>query len=489
MSATFLLTFIVGYFFLLFAISFFTARKQASNQHFFSANKNSKWYMIAFGMIGTTMSGVTFISVPGKVSADAFSYYQFVIGNAIGFFVVIYVLLPMYYRLNLTSIYAYIGIRFNQRTQKIASALFLLSRTIGSAARLYLVSIVLQKFIFDAWQIPFAVTVSICLICIWAYTIKGGLHTIIWTDTIQTVLLLFALVLSIFFIVNSFEANFFTLTKTVFQQSYTQVFFTDNFLFNHKHIVKNILGGIFVTIAMVGLDQDIMQKNLSLKNIGEAQKNLLVFVGVFLVVNFLFLFIGALLKMYAEANALPPFLKTDYAYPTIALQYLSVSAGACFMLGLTAATFATTDSALTALTTSFCIDILQFKNGDNEDDNKRKRIWVHTLFCVLIFIVCMCLYGYNNDAIVNTIFIVASYTYAPLLALYVFGMYTTHALKTKYVMLVCICCPVLCYGVVQYLKIHAIYTVGFEVIIFNAAFCLLGLYAIKMKQHPSKPLS
>src|SRR5476649_2290188 len=381
MSPGILLSFIIGYFLVLLVISWLTSRKSSDNDTFFVANRNSKWYLVAFGMIGTALSGVTFISVPGKVGAasgDQFEYFQFVLGNAAGFIIIATVLLPLYYRLKLTSIYSYIESALGTWSYKTAAGIFLISRVIGSAFRLYLVVIVLQMFIFDNYHIPFAVTVLICLVLIWLYTYKGGLKTIIITDSLQTLFLVSSVFLSIYFICRSMDMNVFQAADAIKNSSYSKIFFFDNFLASHLHITKQFIGGLFITVGMTGLDQDLMQKNLSLKNIKEAQKNMFSFTGVFVVINIFFLSVGALLYIYAKHNGITV-AKTDYLYPTIALNYLGLIPAIVFMLGLTAATFATTDSALTALTTSFCVDFLNF--GKKADINSKKMVstrhWVH----------------------------------------------------------------------------------------------------------------
>ncbi|GAA3989700.1 sodium:solute symporter [Mucilaginibacter dorajii] len=445
-----LLSFIIGYFALLIGISYLTSKGTSDNSTFFIANRNSTWYLVAFGMIGTALSGVTFISVPGKVGAptgDAFSYFQFVLGNAAGFVIIATVLLPLYYRLKLTSIYSYIEEALGVWSYKTAAAIFLISRTIGSAFRLYLVVIVLQKFIFDFYHIPFGITVFICLLLIWAYTHKGGLKTIIITDSLQTLFLVSSVFLSIFFICRSLHFDIFQAADAIKQSSYSQIFFFNNFIGNRFHFGKQFLGGLFITIAMVGLDQDLMQKNLSCKNIREAQKNMFSFISVFVVINIFFLSVGALLYIYASRNGIVV-AKTDYLYPTIALNYLGLVPAVVFMLGLTAATFATTDSALTALTTSFCVDFLNFNKSENVNSRKmvRARQYVHIFFSGLIFLTIIIFNTINNDAVVNAIFKVASYTYGPLLGLYSFGLFVKRRkVNDKLVPVICVISPVICY--------------------------------------------
>jgi Na+/proline symporter len=450
MSPGILLSFIVGYFLVLLVISYLTSKKSSDNDTFFVANRNSKWYLVAFGMIGTALSGVTFISVPGKVGApsgDQFAYFQFVLGNAAGFIIIATVLLPLYYRLKLTSIYSYIEQALGTWSYKTAAAIFLLSRTIGSSFRLYLVVIVLQKFIFDSYGVPFAVTVLICLVLIWSYTFKGGLKTIIITDSLQTLFLVSSVFLSIYFICDSLNYNIFEAAEAIKNSSYSKIFFFNDFMGSHFHLSKQFLGGLFITVGMTGLDQDLMQKNLSLKNIKEAQKNMFSFTAVFVVINIFFLSVGALLYMYAQRNGITV-TKTDYLYPTIALQYLGIIPAMVFMLGLTAATFATTDSALTALTTSFCVDFLNFnKRGDvNSKKMINVRHYVHIAFSGLMFMTIILFNALNNDAVVTAIFKVASYTYGPLLGLYSFGLFMSNRqVNDKLVPFICLISPAVCY--------------------------------------------
>ncbi len=457
MTPAVLLSFIIIYFLILIAISYYTSRNSSDNDTFFLANRNSKWYLVAFGMIGTSLSGVTFISVPGKVGAlsgDQFQYFQFVLGNAIGFILIATILLPLYYRMQLTSIYGYIEQRLGFYSYKTAAGIFLISRTIGSAFRLYLVIIVLQRFIFDAYQIPFWLTVLISLLLIWSYTFKGGLKTIIITDTLQTTFLVASVFLTIYFVCSSLNLSVVEAFESVKNSAYSQIFFFEDFVSNKFHVGKQLLGGIFVTLAMVGLDQDLMQKNLSCKNIGEAQKNMFTFTGIFVVINIFFLSVGALLYIYAEKNgiAIPTDaagnVRTDFLFPEIALNHLSLIPGIIFMLGLTAATFATTDSALTALTTSFCVDFLGMDKAENKHKAgaEKTRHTVHIGFSLALFLVIIFFNSVNNSAVVSAIFTVASYTYGPLLGLYGFGLIMRKRdLRDRWVPFICLIAPLLCY--------------------------------------------
>ncbi|MFD1255875.1 sodium:solute symporter [Mucilaginibacter terrae] len=481
MSPGVLLLFIAGYFLVLILISYFTSRKASDNDTFFVANRNSKWYLVAFGMIGTALSGVTFISVPGKVGApsgDQFAYFQFVLGNAAGFIVIATVLLPLYYRLQLTSIYSYIEGALGQWSYKTAATIFLISRTIGSSFRLYLVVIVLQKFIFDSYGIPFWATVLFCLVLIWSYTFKGGLKTIIITDSLQTLFLVSSVFLSIYFICRSMDFNILEAVNAIKESSYSKIFFFNDFLSSKLHFSKAFLGGLFITIAMTGLDQDLMQKNLSCKNIGEAQKNMFSFTAVFVVINIFFLSVGALLYIYAAKNGISV-AKTDYLYPTIALQYLGVIPAIVFMLGLTAATFATTDSALTALTTSFCVDFLNFnKRGDvNTPAMVRTRHYVHVGLSLLMFVTIILFNLVNNDAVVSAIFKVASYTYGPMLGLYGFGLFMSgRQVNDKLVPFICLISPAVCFFLSTESKtLLGGYVFDNELIIVNGLITFAGL--------------
>jgi Na+/proline symporter len=435
---------------------------------------------------------VTFISVPGKVGApsgDEFAYFQFILGNAAGFIVIALVLLPLYYRLQVTSIYSYIEKALGTWSYKTAAGIFLISRTIGSAFRLYLVVIVLQKFIFDSYHVPFAVTVLICLILIWLYTYKGGLKTIIITDSLQTLFLVLSVFLSIFFICRSLHYNVFEAADAIKNSSYSKIFFWNNFVSSKLHFSKQFFGGLFITIAVVGLDQDLMQKNLSCKNIGEAQKNMFSFTSVFVVINLFFLSVGALLYIYASRYGVHV-EKTDYLYPTIALNYLGLLPAIVFMLGLTAATFATTDSALTALTTSFCVDFLNFnKRGDtNSSRMVRMRHWVHIAFSVLMFLTIIIFNTINNDAVVSAIFKVASYTYGPLLGLYSFGLLvSSRQVNDKLVPFICLVSPAVCYYLSLNSKtlLHG-YVFDNELIILNGFITFAGLWLTSTRKKKLK---
>ncbi|SKB68299.1 Na+/proline symporter [Sphingobacterium nematocida] len=494
MSPIILLSFLVVYFAVLLAVAHFTSKGSADNSTFFVANRNSKWYMVAFGMIGTALSGVTFISVPGAVGASNFSYFQFVLGNAVGFVIIAYVLLPLYYRMNLTSIYTYLEERFGHMTYKTGAAIFLVSRTIGSAFRLYLVAIVLQHFIFDAWNVPFAITVVICLLLIWLYTNKGGLKTIIVTDTLQTTFLITAVILSIYFMAKGLDFGVVDTFEAVKESSYSKIFFWEDFVGSKANFWKQFLGGIFVTIAMTGLDQDLMQKNLSMGTIKEAQKNMITFTSVFVVINIFFLAVGALLYIYAEKNGIDisTLATRDYLYPEIALNHLAILPAIIFMMGLTAATFATTDSALTALTTSYCVDFLNFNKKENPNDPAlvKKRNFVHFGFSVLMLVVILVFRLINNDSVVNAIFTAASYTYGPLLGLFTFGMLTKRAVNDKLVPYICVLSPLILFLLNTYvISVYTPYVIGLDLIIHNGLITFLLLLMTSPGRATEKALS
>ncbi|MFM1754705.1 MAG: hypothetical protein RLZZ236_1644 [Bacteroidota bacterium] len=490
MTPSIILLLIVSYFSMLFYISYVVSKKDSGNDVFFTANKNSKWYLVAFGMIGTALSGVTFISVPGEVGSpngEQFKYFQFIIGNAIGFIVVAKLLLPLYYRMNLTSIYGYIEQRMGYYSYRTAASIFLISRTISSAFRLYLVVIVLQRYVFDYYNIPFAVTVFISLLLIFSYTYKGGLKTIIITDTLQTFFLVASVFMTIYFICNSLDLSLVGAFEEVKNSNYSQIFFFDDFIGSKFHFAKQILGGMFVTIAMVGLDQDLMQKNLSCKNINEAQKNMFSFTTIFVVINLFFLSVGALLYIYATKNNIqvPVDLitnkpRTDLLFPEIALHHLALLPGVVFLLGLIAATFATTDSALTALTTSFCVDFLGMDKVENRNKTNlvRTRHIVHFAFSVGMFIVILIFNSINDSSVVGMIFRVASYTYGPLLGLYAFGLFMKSKKVTdRFVPFICLLSPALTFLINENsASLFAGYIFDNELIIVNTLITFVGLW-------------
>lgn len=484
MSPTLILSIIAAYFLVLFIIGKVTS-KGADNNSFFIGNKQSPWWIVAFGMIGTSLSGVTFISVPGWVGTAQFSYMQMVLGYLVGYTIIATVLMPLYYRLNLTSIYTYLDDRFGRASYRTGAAFFLLSRIIGAAFRLYLVAGVLQLTIFDAWGVPFFVTVVVTILFIWLYTYEGGIKTIIWTDTLQTLFMLVAVVLTVVIISREMGFGFTEMVQTIRSSDYSKIFFFEDV--NHpKYFWKQFAAGAFISIVMTGLDQDMMQKNLSCKNIGEAQKNMFSFSFVLVGVNLIFLALGALLYLFASAKGIDIPAKADNLYPIIATGgELPIIVGILFILGLVAAAYSSADSALAALTTSACVDILDIEEKPKEGQIKlRKR--VHILMSGVLVLTIMIFRWINDDSVISTLFKVAGYTYGPLLGLYAFGMFNKRSIKDKLAPVICILSPILCY--IINLNSEALlggYKFGFELLILNGAITFLGLLLISSKEEVS----
>lgn len=485
MQPIYLLSLIAAYFCVLLLIAYFTG-KNDTNDTFFSANKKSPWYIVAFGMIGASLSGVTFISVPGWVQASQFSYMQVVLGYMVGYIVIAYVLIPIYYNLQVTSIYEFLKHRFGPTSHKTGFVFFFISRVLGSAFRLFLVASVMQYFIFDAWNIPFEITVIFSILLIWIYTFKGGIKTIVWTDTLQTVFLLSAVFATIYIILNRLNLNVTDIFTSTEFDKYNKIFFTDDFN-GKKHFIKSFLGGMFIAIAMTGLDQDMMQKNLTCKNTKEAQWNVLSLGFVLILVNFVFLTLGALLFIYAEKFGIQiPIveenIKTDLLFPEIALKGdLSFSIGIIFILGLIAAAYSSADSALTSLTTSYCIDFLEIKKRE-ESKQKAIRKRTHIGISVLLIIVIIIFKYVLKENVISSLLQVASYTYGPLLGLFTFGIFTKLNIKDKYVWMVAIISVVLSYLLdANSITLLNGYQFGYELLIINGLFTFVGLFLIKDK--------
>ena len=479
---------IVGYFLLLIAVSYFTG-KDAGNDNFFLAGRKSPWFLVAFGMIGASLSGVTFISIPGVVGAGgknmAFSYMQMVFGYLLGYIVIANVLLPLYYRLNLTSIYGYLEKRFGVYAYKTGAAYFLLSRTIGASFRLFLVAIVLQKFVMDPFGIPFWATVLITILLIWVYTFRGGINTIVWTDTIQTLCMLTAVILTILAIGSALETNLGGMVDMIRQSEYSQMFYFNGGWSDPNNFFKQFISGALITIVMTGLDQDMMQKNLSCKNIWDAQKNMYTFSFVLIFANLLFLALGALLYIYAANVGLEVPASTDQLFPTIALQHLSPAIGIVFILGLTAAAYSSADSALTSLTTSFCVDFLGFEKKEaTGEELKRTRFMVHVGFSLLLLLTIIFFKSINNDAVISQLFVAAGYTYGPLLGLFSFGMMTKLRVRDHLVVPVCLAAPIISFFLNKFsAEILAGFEFGFLIIALNGLLTFLGLLAISYREY------
>lgn len=473
MSSTLLLSVISLYFILLFFISYLTG-KDDSNDSFFLGNRNSPWYVISYGMIGVTLSGVTFLSVPGMVGSSEFSYLQMVFGFFVGYFVISRVLLPLYYNLGLTSIYTYLKDRLGYSSYKTGSAFFLLSRTIGSAFRLYLMATVLQFAVFDAWNIPFFITVIITIVLIWLYTHRSGMKTIIWTDTLQTTFMLASVIIIAYILIDRMGFDFSSAYNLIKDSDYSKVFFFEDWT-DKKYFFKQFFSGVFMAIVMTGLDQDQMQKNLSCRNLKDAQKNMTVFSIILIFVDLLFLSFGAILFIYSESVGFNIPSKTDLLFPYIVFNSgMPIYVGLLFIIGIIAAAYSTADSALTSLTTSFCIDIIEIDKQEPEKQVKTRKK-VHVLFCFILLVVILLFDALNNESVIKSLFTVAGYTYGPLLGMFSFGLFTKHKVKDKFVPFVAIASPVICYILSLYIPF------GFELLILNGFITFLGLFLLRVK--------
>ncbi|WP_298346902.1 sodium:solute symporter [uncultured Algibacter sp.] len=482
MTATQIILLIAAYFIVLILISYFTG-KEDSNDAFFKANKSAPWYLVAFGMIGASLSGVTFISVPGAVETKQFGYLQVVFGYFFGYLVIAYVLLPIYYKLNLTSIYTYLKDRFGNVSYKTGSVAFLISRVIGAAFRLFLVAKVLQLLIFDQYGIPFTITVIITIALIWLYTFKGGIKTIIFTDTLQTLFMLISVVVTIIFLASALDLNSISEIYTnVKESALSKTFFFED-INDAQYFIKSFLAGMFITITMTGLDQDMMQKNLTCKNLKEAQKNMVSFSVVLIFVNILFLVLGLMLTQYANQHGITA--KKDDLFPTIAmLPEIGIITSAFFLLGLIAAAYSSADSALTSLTTSFCIDIIELDKKP-KDSQKRIRKQTHVFISILLVIVIVLFDAIFKDvSVIWELFKAAGYTYGPLLGLFALGIFTKVQLKDRYVWIIAIVAPIVSYFINKYsVDLLNGYQIGFEILIINGLLTFLGLVLIRRKQN------
>ncbi|OHX65317.1 sodium:solute symporter [Flammeovirga pacifica] len=478
MTPTIVIIVIFLYFLLLFGISILTSEKgEKQSQTFFTANKSSKWYLVAYGMVGATLSGVTFISVPGMVAKGGWGYLQFMMGNMLGYLVIAYVLIPLFYSKQFVSIYEYLKDRFGVKASKTGALFFMLSQTIGAAFRLYLAALVLQIAFFEAFNIPFAVSVFVIILLIWLYTFQGGIKTIVWTDTLQTTFLLLAAVWTIYTIGSDLGLTPSSMVQTISESEMSTIFNWD--WKSPTFFWKQLLAGMFITISMNGLDQNIMQKNLTCKSKGEAQKNVLSFAVVFFLSTVVFLSLGVLLYEYAGYNDILIPAKADELYPTLALNYFGTFTAIVFLLGIIAAAFSSADSALTALTTSFCVDFLRLKNGI--ESNKKRKL-VHIGFSLLLFVVIVVFRAVNNDSVVSDVFKAAGYTYGPLLGLFAYGIFSTNQIDDKKVLVVCLLAPILSFVLNTFSKeLFFGYQFGFEILLINAGLTILGLWFISKK--------
>jgi SSS family solute:Na+ symporter len=476
-----ILLLIAGYFGILLFISFLT-NKDGSNSDFFKAGKKSPWYLVAFGMIGASLSGVTFISVPGWVEASQFSYFQVVLGYIVGYAVIGLVLLPLYYKLNLTSIYTYLEGRFGTFSYKTGASFFLLSRIIGASFRLYLVAIVLQSLVFDEMGIPFWLTVTITILLIWLYTFKSGIKTIVWTDTLQTLFMLIAVGVAIYYVSTDLGISGGEILNLVSDSELSKMFFFDDWRAGN-YFPKQFLSGAFIAIVMTGLDQAMMQKNLTCRNLKDAQKNMFWFTIVLTFVNLVFLTLGLLLTIFAEKNGIDA--HKDQLFSTIATQSeLGIGIAVFFLLGLIAAAYSSADSALTSLTTSFSIDILDIEKKYDEKKQVRVRKKIHILISlVLIAVIIIFKYVIADATVISKLFTFAGYTYGPLLGLYAFGLFTKINVKDFWVPLVAILTPFIGYVISYYCKTYLDFDFGFFILVLNGAITFLGLVLIRAKQN------
>ena len=502
MSPWLLFSFVVGYFVLLLVVAYYTSRN-SNNDSFFIGNRSSNWMLVAFGMIGTSLSGVTFVSVPGTVGGAGFAYFQVVIGYLIGYFLIAFILLPLYYRLNLTSIYNYLQHRFGMISYKTGALFFIISRTLGATARLYLVINILQIFILDNLGMPFWLTTIIILLMIILYTFEGGVKTIVFTDTLQTSFMLLGLVVCTIFIMNNLGHSFSGTLNELGNLGMTKIFNTD--INSSSHFLKHIMGGAFITVAMTGLDQEMMQKNISVKNLKDSQKNMITFSIIMALVNFLFLFLGGLLYIFAAEKGInvPP----DDLFPTAALSYMPTAVSIIFIIGLISALFPSADGALTALTSSFCLDILGLKRREDWSESRRRkiRLAIHFTFAFIFFIIVLGFKLVDNKSIIDVILKVAGFTYGRLLGLFAFGILSKRMINDRLSLFVCLLAPLLILGVdminniewyqpqmnlsgqwVESIKslsksVFGDFKIGYELLIYNGILTYLGLWAISKK--------
>jgi len=480
MTPTLILLIFVVYTVILFVVTFITARK-ANHQSFYIGNKVSPWFVVAYGMIGASLSGVTFMSVPGWVGETQFSYMMVAFGYFFGYVVIAMVLLPLYYRLKLTSIYGYLEQRFGFWSYKTGAGFFIISRVIGASLRMFLVINVLQIFVFDAWNVPFWINVAIFVGLIIGYTLKGGIRTIIWTDMLQTTFMLLAVVLSVYYISRELGSSAFNLLGDVFDSDMSRIVITD---WDHpRHFVKQFFSGMFITITMTGLDQEMMQKNLSCRNLREAQKNMFTFSGIIVLVNFLFLILGAFLMLYAQSQNITVAMSDDL-FPTVALNYLGPVAGIVFLIGLISAAFPSADGALTSLTTSVSIDLLGLEKKKHmpEKEKTRIRYAVHITIAAVFFICVLIFRSLNDRAIIDKLFTIAGYTYGPLLGMYTFGLFTRRVAKDRVTPWIAILSPVICYLLSTYSEVlFNGYKFGFELLLVNGFITFMGLWFFSSK--------
>ena len=482
MSESLIVIVVLSYFSLLFVVSILT-KGNSDNKTFFSGNKESPWYIVAFGMVGASLSGITFISVPGDVGSTSLTYFQVVLGYLFGYFVVAFLLLPIYYKQNLTSIYEYLGDRFGRKSHMTGAFFFFVSRVLGAAFRLFLVAIVLQQFVFDSWGVPFEFTVTISILLIWIYTFRGGIKTVVWTDTLQTFLMILSVFLSIYYITMSLDIGFIEFLNSEDFNTKSEIFVTDSIL-EKNHFLKSFIGGIFITICMTGLDQDMMQKNLTCRTLGDAQKNMIVFSIILVAVTFIFLILGTLLFTFAEKNdVFIPILNgresTDLLFPQIALNSdLNIMLSITFLLGLIAAAYSSADSALTSLTTSFCVDFMDIENKD-EKSQKKLRFYTHILMSIFLIVVILVYKNYLSTSVIDSLLTIAGFTYGPLLGLFAFGIFTKYKINDNLSFFVCLISVLIVSYIFFRPELLGGYKIGYELLPINGLITFFGLYIIR----------
>ena len=472
---------ILGYFLLLLLVSHLTAR-DSSNDSFFRAGRRSPWFLVAFGMIGTSVSGVSFVSVPGYVGVTQMTYLQMCIGFFFGYLVIAFLLLPMYYRRGLTSIYSYLEQRFGLASQKSGSVLFLLSKMTGACARFYLVCLILQQFVFERFGVPFIVTVLIILVLVWLYTRRAGIRTLVYTDSLQTLCMLTALVVVIVLVMGKMNLDWGALCQTVSESEYSRIFVWDDWM-SKQSFWKQFLSGVFVAIVMTGLDQDMMQKNLTCKNLREAQKDMCTYGVCFIPVNFLFLVLGVLLYTFAAGQGIDVPAKTDQLFPMLVQEgWFGYGVTVLFVLGIAAAAFSSVDSALTALTTSFCIDILDIEKKQLDEGRAtriRRRVHIAVVFVFVIF--TLIFKALNSTSVIDAIYIMASYTYGPLLGLFAFGLFTRKMPRDRFIPVVCVLSPVICYALSVIVPQYTGYQFGYELLMLNGLLTFAALWGLSLR--------
>lgn len=479
MSGTSILLIIIVYFSALLLISWLVGRKSSDNDAFFLGNKKSPWWVVAIGMVGSSISGVSFVSVPGMVGKVDFTYMQTVLGFFVGYLIIANVLLPLYYRMNLTSIYTYLESRFGKYTYKTGASFFLLSRTIGSGIRLYLVTLILQHLIFDQWHIPFVVTAIVAVFLIWLYTHRSGIKTIVWTDTLQTICLVAALVLMVWHVAQQLKVGEEGLFSSIYHYEHSRIFVFDDW-HSKQNFFKQFFSGIFIAIVMTGLDQDMMQKNLTCRNLRDAQKNMYWYGISFVPLNLIFLSLGAMLLMLAAQNNIALPARTDDILPMFATQYLGETVTFLFVIGIIAATFASSDSALASLTTSFSVDILNVQK-ETPAVAERKRKYVHMGMSALFVVIMLLFQALNNKSIIDAVYTIVSYTYGPLLGMFAFGLFTQLNVKDRVIPYVAVASPLICYGLNLLSASLWNYTFGYELLIINGMITFAGMAIFRKK--------